>query len=219
VSGITPLAKYVDKMILAGKVPPCLVVFFNGLENGMYVDSKDGSAPIESIFIQEFLPHIDGNFRTIASRHGRLLDGFSMGGYGAARFGFKYPELFAAVSMMGAGPLQPDVLADAPRKKGRALSVLNKTYGGDQAYFLEVSPRNLAMQNAQVIAKSTQLRMVIGSRDETYANNLAFHEHLKSLDIPHEWIVLEDVGHDPMATLRALGDRHWAFYRAAFKKI
>jgi len=25
------------------------------------------------------------------------------------------------------------------------------------------------------------------------------------------------LGHDPMAVLEALGDRHWAFYRAAFR--
>jgi acetyl esterase/lipase len=59
--------------------------------------------------------------------------------------------------------------------------------------------------------------MVIGDRDETYANNRAFHEHLEALGIPHEWIVLPGVGHDPMAVLKALGDQHWAFYRVAFR--
>lgn len=218
-AGIRPFAKYIDRSIRSGHIPPCLVVFFNGLKNGMYVDSKDGSSPIESIFIQEFVPHIDASFRTIPSRNGRLLDGFSMGGYGAARFGFKYPDLFASVSMMGSGPLQESLSANAPRKKGKALSVLKKIYGGDQSYFLEVSPRNLAAQNAQVIAKSIKLRMVIGNRDELYGNNLAFHDYLKTLKIPHEWIVLEDVEHDAMATLKGLGDRHLAFYRAAFEKL
>ena len=32
----------------------------------------------------------------------------------------------------------------------------------------------------------------------------------------HEWIVLPGVGHDPMAVIEGLGDRHWAFYRSAF---
>jgi hypothetical protein len=57
---------------------------------------------------------------------------------------------------------------------------------------------------------------VIGDRDETYANNVAFHEHLASLGIAHEWRVLRGIGHDPMAVLRGLDDAHWAFYRRAF---
>ncbi len=43
-----------------------------------------------------------------------MLDGFSMGGYGAGRFGFRYPELFRSVSMMGTGPMQ-ETLERTPR--------------------------------------------------------------------------------------------------------
>ena len=217
VGGIPRLSQHVDAAIAAGKVQPFIVIFVNGLRNGMYVDWKDGSAPLETMIVRELVPHVDATYRTIANRQGRLLDGFSMGGYGAARFGFKFPELFATVSIMGAGPLQVDLQGNAPRAtKQRAADVLNASYGGDPAFFLQVSPRSLAAQNARVIAQSVRVRMVIGSRDETFDNNLAFHEHLKALGIPHAWIVLDGVGHDPMATLNALGDQHWAFYRAAF---
>jgi len=47
VQGISLLSKYVDAAIDAGQVPPFLVVFVNGLRLGMYVDWKNGSAPIE----------------------------------------------------------------------------------------------------------------------------------------------------------------------------
>ena len=217
VGGIPRLSQHVDAAISAGKVQPFIVIFVNGLKNGMYVDWKDGSAPLETMIVRELVPHVDATYRTIADRQGRLLDGFSMGGYGAARFGFKFPEMFASISIMGAGPLQVDLAGNAPRTtKKRAADVLNASYGGDPAFFLQVSPRTLAAQNARVIAQTVRVRMVIGSRDETFDNNLAFHEHLKALGIPHAWIVLDGVGHDPMATLSALGDQHWAFYRAAF---
>lgn len=217
VAGIRKLSQHVDAAIAAGKVQPFIVVFVNGLKNGMYVDWKDGSAPLETMIVRELVPHVDATYRTIADRQGRLLDGFSMGGYGAARFGFKFPEMFATVSIMGAGPLQVDLQGNAPRAtKQRATDVLNASYGGDPAFFLQVSPRTLAAQNARVIASSLRIRMVIGSRDETLANNEDFHRLLQSLGIPHEWIVLDGVGHDPMDVLQALGDRHWAFYRAAF---
>jgi enterochelin esterase-like enzyme len=215
--GIAPLAREVDAAIESGKVPPFLLVFVNGLRLGMYVDWKDGSVPLERVIVEDLVRHVDATYRTRATREGRLLDGFSMGGYGAARLGFKYPEMFRAVSILGAGPLQ-ERLTDAPRAgENRAKEVLHRVYGGSPAYFLAVSPRRHAADNAAKIARDSFVRVAIGDRDNTFANNLAFHEHLRSLRIPHDWIVVEGVGHDPLRLLRALGDRHWAFYREAFR--
>ena len=119
-SGIPPLAAHFDAAIEAGKTPPFLVVFVNGLINGMYVDWRDGSVPLETVIIKELVPHIDTTFRTIASREGRMLDGFSLGGYGAARLGFKHPELFRAVSMLGRRAAAAGVDPDAASRSTRA---------------------------------------------------------------------------------------------------
>ncbi len=214
--GIAALARHFDEAIEAGRVPPCLVVLVNGLPMGMYVDWSDGTAPLETIIVKELVPHVDATLSTVASREGRLLDGFSMGGYGAARFGFRYPELFRAVSIMGAGPMQASLTTTPRASRLQAEDLLARVYGGSQAAFLQASPRTLATARAETISKGSLVRVVIGDRDETYANNVAFHEHLVSLGIPHEWRVLRGIGHDPMAVLRALGDAHWAFYRRAF---
>lgn len=214
--GIPQLARRFDAAIEAGRVPPVVVVFVNGLEMGMYVDWRDGSAPVESVLANDLVAHVDATYRTIASRDGRLLDGFSMGGYGAARFGFRYPERFRAVSIMGAGPMQ-EVLAATPRVSPRsAAQLLQRVYGGDQAHFTAVSPRRLAESQAATLRTGSLIRVVVGDHDETFANNRAFHEHLERLGIPHEWQVLPGVPHNPNAVLDALGDAHWAFYRAAF---
>lgn len=216
--GIPKLAALFEAAMAAGKLPPCFVVFVNGLPEGMYVDWKDGSAPVETIIIQELIPHIDANHRTISSRKGRLLDGYSMGGYGSARLGFKYTDLFCAVSIMGGGPLQAELI-QAPRAgRLRAAELLQKVYGGDQEYFRSVSPRRLAEENVASIMKHSLIRMVCGDQDETFKNNLAFHEHLEKLKIPHTWTVLEGVDHNPMRTLEALGDENWQFYRRAFEQ-
>ena len=216
VAGIAKVAAHFDAAIEAGKTPPCLVVFVNGLVEGMYVDWKDGSAPLETIIVREIVPHIDATNRTIAQREGRLLDGYSMGGYGAARLGFKYPELFRAISIMGGGPLQAELI-QAPRAgRQRVTEVLGKVYGGDQEYFREVSPRRLAANNAAVIRQDTLIRQICGAEDETLGNNRDFHEHLERLKIPHTWRELPGVDHNPMKTLEALGDDNWVFYRTAF---
>jgi enterochelin esterase-like enzyme len=216
VPGIPQLAANFDQAIRAGKAPPFLVVFVNGLQMGMYVDWSNGQAPMETIIVHELRPFIDANWRTLATREGRLLDGFSMGGYGAARLGFRYPELFRTVSMMGAGPMQ-EFLTSAPRaSKTQAEELLRDVYGGSQAGFQAVSPRRYARENAARLAQGSRLRLVIGDRDETFENNRDFHLYLSSLGIPHDWIVLPGVGHDPFQVLTALGDRQWAFYREAF---
>jgi len=216
VSGVARLAAFAHEAIAGGRVPPFLIVFVNGLRMGMYVDWSNGQAPLETIIIHELLPHIDANWRTIGGREARLLDGFSMGGYGAARFGFRYPELFASVSMMGAGPLQ-ETLDRTPRASGlTAEEVLRSVYGGDQERFRALSPRRYAEQHAAVLSRGSRLRLVIGGTDETLQNNADFHDHLVGLGIPHDWIVLPGVGHDPIRVLTALGDRHWAFYRETF---
>ena len=219
VPGISRLSALADEAISAGKAPPFLMVFVNGLEMGMYIDWANGRAPLETVIIHELRPHIDANWRTIATREGRLLDGFSMGGYGAGRFGFRYPELFQNVSMMGAGPMQ-ETLDRTPRASSvQAKSLLRDVYGGKQARFLAVSPRRYAEQNATTLARGSRLRLVIGDRDETFDSNRNFHDHLMRLGIPHQWIVLPGIGHDPMGVLAAMGDRHWAFYRDAFAAV
>jgi len=214
--GIPRVASWFDAAIEAGKAPPCLVVFVNGLAEGMYVDWKDGSAPIETVIVKELLPHIDSAYRTIASREGRILDGYSMGGYGAARLGFKHTELFKGISIMGGGPLQPELVQTPRAGRQRAAEVLQKVYGNDQEYFKNVSPRRLAQANAEAISTRCIIRHVCGDLDETYANNLAFHQHLEKLGIPHQWRVLQEVDHNPMKTLAALGDSNWEFYNSVF---
>ncbi|MFO0263421.1 MAG: alpha/beta hydrolase, partial [Planctomycetota bacterium] len=124
------MAAHFDEAIESGKTPPCLIVFVNGMPNGMYVDWKDGSAPLETVFVKELVPLIDSTYRTIATREGRMLDGYSMGGYGSARLGFKYPELFRAISIMGGGPLQPELNQTPRAGRKRAEEVLNRVNGG-----------------------------------------------------------------------------------------
>lgn len=214
--GIQPLARAFDAAIESGTLPPCLVVFVNGLPQGMYVDWKDVPVPVESMIIKDLVPHIDATRRTIPEREGRLLEGFSMGGYGAARLGFKHHDLFAAVSIMGGGPLQPELTKTPRVSRSRSEMVLDTVYGGEQSHFQAVGPRAFAERHAAELADRSLIRLVIGDRDETFTNNRGFHRHLEDLGIGHEWVVLPGVGHDPFAVLEALGEGNWAFHRRAF---
>jgi enterochelin esterase-like enzyme len=217
-AGVPQLATHFDSAIRAGKTPPMLVVFANGLPNGMWCDSKDGATPMETTVIKELIPHVDATFRTIAAREGRIIEGFSMGGYGAARLGFKHHDLFGAVSILGGGPLQRD-FNEAPRAGPRGRDqVLQAVFGGDMEYYRAQSPWQIAEQNAARLRAGLLVRQVIGDRDETLRFNRDFHDHLTKLEIPHSFTVLPGIPHSPMAVLNALGEANWDLYRAVFGK-
>ncbi len=216
-AGVRPLTAYFDSAIRAGKVPPLLVVFPNGMASSMWCDSQDGRVPMETVLVKELVPHIDSTFRTIAAREGRLLEGFSMGGYGAARLGFKYHALFGTVSILAGGPL--DLSFKGPRataNPGERARILQTVYGNDLACFQAQSPWRLAEQHAAAVRDRTRVRLVVGDRDNTLALNRDFAAQLTQLKIPHTFTVLPGVDHNTMAVLAALGTANWDFYRTSF---
>ncbi len=74
-----------------------LIVTVEG-ENGWYVDSSvKPNSFYESYIVKELIPEVDRKFRTVADRRYRIIAGLSMGGYGAIKFGLKYPDKFAIV--------------------------------------------------------------------------------------------------------------------------
>lgn len=215
IAGVPALARGFDDAIRRGLLPSCLVVFPNGLPNGMWCDAI-GGPPVETVVLGEILPRIDRLFRTVAAREGRIVEGFSMGGYGAARFGFLHPDLFAGVSILGGGPLQRE-FTSAPRvDEARRLQVLRSVYGGDLAVFRQRSPWQLAIDHRQELQKGPRIRQVIGQLDETLPANRALHAHLQELGIPHDYVELVDVPHDPLRVLQGLGDGFWTFHRGVF---
>jgi enterochelin esterase-like enzyme len=218
--GIAPISRHFDEAIRAGKIAPMLVVFVNGLPEGMWCDSADGTAPVETVFIREVIPHVDANFWTHSARAGRILEGFSMGGYGAARLGMRYHDTFAAVSMLAGGPLDPDFMGPrATSNPAERTRILGNVYGGGEGgnlgNFREQSPWTIAEQMADKVRATLKLRVVIGDRDFTYAANRQFSAHLSRLNVPHQFVELAGVPHDTMALFTALGQDNWLFYRNA----
>lgn len=72
--------------------------------DGWYTDSATVSNDkYETYVLEELIPDVEGRFRAIKQRQARAIAGLSMGGYGALKFGAKYPDKFVfAASMSGA---------------------------------------------------------------------------------------------------------------------
>src|ERR1051326_3358936 len=84
-------------------------------ENSFYINSRDGHILYEDFFIREFVPQMERRFRIVGTRAGRAIGGISMGGYGALRFAFKYPQMFTSVAVH-----MPALLEQLPHGVGNA---------------------------------------------------------------------------------------------------
>jgi S-formylglutathione hydrolase FrmB len=93
-----------EENITNGK--PLITVMPDGGKVGWYtnwVDQSQGAQAWEDFHINQLIPWIDANLRTIASKSGRAIAGLSMGGFGAIRYAEDRPDLFAyAGSFSGA---------------------------------------------------------------------------------------------------------------------
>ena len=217
--GILQATSFFSSAMGSGLIPPMLIVFPNGMNYSMWCNSKDGTVPMESVVLDDLIPHIDASFRTIARRSGRILDGYSMGGAGSGRLGFRRPDLFAGISMLGAGPIQTDFLADPPGSpippKQRA-AIYELVWGSDPAYYILQNPRTIVSDRAEaVIAAQIRVRQGIGSLDSLLEMNQEFDALLTTLGIPHSFTVLPGLDHNAGAVLNTLGQANWDFYNSA----
>jgi putative tributyrin esterase len=111
-----------NDLIGSGELPECIAVFIDGY-NSFYYDGP--GLAMETAIIHDLIPFIDKTYNTLASKEGRIIGGISMGGYGAARFAVKYPQMFSAALMMS-----PAVWRNS---QGNACSSLHLFNNFDQA--------------------------------------------------------------------------------------
>jgi endo-1,4-beta-xylanase len=168
----------IDAAIRSGVMPASIVVLVQGLNTGWYVDAQDGQRPMESVLVKDLIAHIDATYRTIATREGRAIEGHSMGGYGALHNGFKYPELFAAVT--GNSPALIENVTDGV---------------GDQMFWTAQSPLTLATKNADKVRRQW-IRVICGTNDNLFTGAKSLHEELAKLNIPHEFLPVPESPHN-----------------------
>jgi enterochelin esterase-like enzyme len=59
---------------------------------------SDAAVPWRSMFLQEMVPLVDAEYRTLDQREFRALSGVSMGGYGAYSIGLSNPDMFSSLA-------------------------------------------------------------------------------------------------------------------------
>ncbi|HSI07673.1 MAG: alpha/beta hydrolase [Rariglobus sp.] len=208
--GAPDFCERLTQAITDGKTPPMIVVFVNGMIDSFYCDSATQRRPVETIIIKELIPHIDATYRTVTKREGRAIEGFSMGGFGAAHLGFKYPELFGTVSMIDAALVSLDTM------QTRHADIFASVFDRNADAFTAAHPVTLAGKNTAALKTGTFIRQVTGPLRQP---NEVLHEKLTSLGIPHDYHYISGVPHSPKVIYEHLGDANWAFYRKAFASV
>lgn len=229
--GVPGMAANMNEAIAAGKMPPVIFVFCNGMIRGGWSDSQ---WPVETVTIKELIPYIDATYRTIPTREGRGVEGFSMGGGGAATWGFKYPELFGAVSILaGARMGGPGDAGPARRAQGEGGSPAAKAReagakgapgaarreGAPTRGLSRESPWELVKRNLESIRGRQVVRIAVGDKDNLKKSNTSLHEFLTGLGVAHEFDIIPNAAHSPAPVYAGLGDRNWAFYQKAFGNL
>jgi enterochelin esterase-like enzyme len=203
-----------DALISAGEIPPVIAVMPDApwsSRASYYVDSAyEGTNPgrkVETAFIRDLVPHVDATYKTMASRSGRAIAGYSMGGYGALRYSLVYPELFGASIV-----LSPAVYVPTPPKDSSTREF--GAFGEGRSLFVDAIYRKLNYPEAfaPFAAKGLPTHMFVAVGDDEFKNpdpadaqhDLDFEAHvlfnqavrvqnltaeLRVLDGGHDWDV------------------------------
>ena len=91
-----PIFYTVDSLIEHKVIEPVILVTPCG-EKKWWVD---GNEKIETAVITELIPEIESKYNAGRKRGKRMIAGYSMGGFGALRYGLVYSELFSSCMIL-----------------------------------------------------------------------------------------------------------------------
>jgi len=199
------MVQRIDSAISAGRMQPVIIVGVQALPVGWYLngrmeDPKVTTGPIEDVLIHDLIPFIDSRYRTIPSREGRALEGFSMGGCATLRLAFKYPELFGAASSVAGAVVHWD---EEPLQRALECTFGDINDPASRAYFDSQLPEVFAERNAkEIIRQGMHVRMFVGTEDRLYQENGVYitqrmSDYLNSLGIIHTLDIIPGANHNP----------------------
>jgi S-formylglutathione hydrolase FrmB len=147
------------------------------------------SVRYETYMIQELIPFIDQQYRTLAKKESRAITGLSMGGHGAITLAAKHPTLFvAAGSMSGVMNIDTDLWKvgedfKSLRKKGQIEMLGAINY--QAPVFSPYTAVGLVDQ-----LKNQKIHLIIdcGVDDFLIETNQQMHSLLMEKKIAHEYI-------------------------------
>lgn len=80
-----------------------LIVMPDGRDSWYWDAPRDTTVRMESFFVNDLVPYIDGHYRTWPKTNQRAITGLSMGGQGALWLAMRHPDIWASAGSMSGG--------------------------------------------------------------------------------------------------------------------
>lgn len=177
--------------------------------NGWYSDSASvESDKYESYIVQELIPEIEKKFRAKTGRENRAIAGLSMGGYGAIKFGLKYPQMFSLVGSFSGALGAANWTEKEIGTKGTIAESLFSVFGSsDSANRPANDVFKMAADATGEQKKSFPfIYQSCGTEDLLFKNNRDFVNLLQEKKIAHEF-------------RETPGGHEWTFWNAQIKEF
>ena len=114
-----------DNLIAEGKIKPFLIVMTYGMTN----EIKFGGLrnfdikPFQTVLVEELIPYIDANFRTLADQPHRAMAGLSMGGMETKTITMANLDKFSHIGLFSGGTFSMDDVNKTPGFKEKVKLV------------------------------------------------------------------------------------------------
>lgn len=211
-----------DSLIAAGDISPVIAIMPDMPSSdraSYYIDSEytgEGfpAEPVETAFFADLIPHVDETYRTVPTREGRVIGGYSMGGYGALRYALAYPEQFVAAIVLSPAVYSPQPPVDSSTRLFGAFGVNEVLF--DEARYTSL---NYPALFESFVAADVALSMFIAVGDDEWKNPLE-EDFLHDLDVEAH-LLYNRVRRWPklLAELRVYDGGHdWDVWRRGFEE-
>jgi enterochelin esterase-like enzyme len=117
-----------DNLIAESKIKPFIIVMTYGMTNevkmgGLREFKVDA---FQAVLVDELIPYVDANFRTLANQPNRAMAGLSMGGMETKMITMNKPEVFSHYALLSGGTYKPEDIKDKSKVKLIFLSCGSK---------------------------------------------------------------------------------------------
>ncbi len=183
-----------DKGIASGDIAQCIIVMPNGKVT-WYCNSYDGSDPWEDMFIEEFIPFIEKEYRVRAKKEYRAIAGLSMGGFGALNIGMHHTDMFSTVVALSAGIVTDEQVLNSTGFDHYFGKIFydKKPEGKVNDYWKANNPLHLLESVDIDKLKSVRYYLDCGDDDFLGRGNSELHFKMKDLGIKHEYRVRDGI--------------------------
>jgi S-formylglutathione hydrolase FrmB len=185
------------------------VILAPGAGHTFFLDSADGKIRYEDFLLREFMPQMEKKYRVDSAAAHRGITGISMGGFGALRLAFKYPQQFAAVTAQ-----MPALIAEIPANfamggPGSPASFMGDIFGNpfNRAYFERNNVFYFARTTPAAQLKRLRIYFDVGSNDDYgfEQGGQKLHQLLDSRGVPNEFHIYPG-SHTPQYVMRHFGE-------------